>query len=103
MNEVITILEASVGKEKWDTLIESYETETRDVPPSIRQSSLIQSKQNPNLWRIITHWRSQQDLDQMRSSGETPTGVIVFNTVGADPSLEIWDTKIQQIGPKMAS
>ena len=94
MNEVITILEAEVSEDKWASLLDIFAKETGDIPPTIKQTFLVQSKSRPNIWRIMTHWRSQQDLDEMRATVDVPVAVKIFGQVDAKPKLEIWDSKI---------
>jgi hypothetical protein len=43
------------------------------------------------LWKILSVWKSREALDEMRNSGETPTGVLMFRSAGADPQLSIFD------------
>jgi len=88
---VITILEAEVRQELREKLKRVYHDKTRTLPEHIIQSYLGQSQSNPTTWRILTVWRSQADLDAMRSSGETPTGVLIFQEVEATPQLSIFE------------
>lgn len=88
---VLTILEAAVQPERWETLTRAYHDDTREIPDFIVQSYLIQSQAESTTWRIITVWRSQADLDALRNSGETPTGVLIFQAAGATPVLSIFD------------
>jgi hypothetical protein len=92
MPEVITILEASVEPARWEELQSIYEKETQNIPLSIRQTFLMQSQSRPNMWwRVVTHWRSQADLNEMRATESVPVAVRIFRSVGAEPQLEIWD------------
>lgn len=88
---VMTMLEAQVASERWDTLRESYEARAR-LPESgaIVESFLIQDTEDSSAWRIVTIWRDREALDAMRSSGETPTGVLIFRDAGAEPRLTIF-------------
>ena len=94
MNKIITILEARVGDEKWDTLQDAYRAvkEKEFVFPPL-QSFLSQMKEDPKLWRIITVWESMEVLQKMRSSGETPPGILVFRQAGGEPILSIFEVK----------
>ena len=94
MNKIITILEARVSEEKWDTLQNAYRAvKAKQSAPVPLQSFLSQMKEDPKLWRIITVWESMEILQQMRSSGETPAGILVFREAGADPTLSIFEAK----------
>jgi quinol monooxygenase YgiN len=91
---VMTILEAQVAPERWDALRESYEARAR-LPESgsIVESFLIQGTEDSNTWRIVTVWRDREALEAMRSSGETPTGVLIFRDADAEPRLTIFTVR----------
>lgn len=93
-NRIITILEATdVPQDKWRTLQETYVElgNASEMRPS--QSFLVQNKDNPNLWRIISVWESMEVIQKMRASGETPTGMLIFRKAGVEPSLSILEVK----------
>ena len=94
MNKIITILEAGVSEEKWDTLRNAYQAvkEKQSVPMPL-QSFLLQMKENQKFWRIITVLESMEVLQKMRSSGETPAGILMFREAGAEPPLSIFEAK----------
>jgi hypothetical protein len=90
---VITVLEAQVEAERHNKLRDAYRKRTKVVPESIVRSFLVQDTSHANTWQIITIWGSAADLAAMRSSGETPTGVIAFNEAGASPKLSVLDVR----------
>ena len=93
-NRVISILEAAdVPQDKWVTLQGAYVelASASEMRPS--QSFLVQSKDNPNLWRIISVWESMEEIQKMRASGETPTGILIFRKAGVEPSLSLFEVK----------
>jgi quinol monooxygenase YgiN len=91
---VMTMLEAQVAPERWEALRASYDTRAR-LPESgaIVESFLIQGADDAGTWRIVTVWRDRDALDAMRSSGETPAGVLVFRDAGADPRLTVFNVR----------
>ncbi|MBI2607207.1 MAG: hypothetical protein HYW51_00010 [Candidatus Doudnabacteria bacterium] len=94
MNKIITILEARVNEQKWDTLQNAYRAvKESSQSPMPRQSFLAQMKEEPTLWQIISVWESMEVLQKMRSSGETPAGVLVFREANAEPKLSIFEAK----------
>ena len=94
MNKIITILEAEVSEEKWDTLRNAYrDVKAKQLAPMPLQSFLLQMKENQKFWRIITVWESMEVLQKMRSSGETPAGILMFRKAGAEPTLSIFEAK----------
>jgi heme-degrading monooxygenase HmoA len=88
---VMTILEARVAKENWDTLEQAYRAGTQHRDAGIVETFLIHSKKESDLWRILTIWQSQAALDAMRGSGETPRGVLMFRNAKAEPALSVFD------------
>jgi hypothetical protein len=96
---VMSVLEAHVVPEQWAALERSYETRARVLPPQIVESFLAQSATDSTLWRILTVWRSREALEQMRQSGETPTGILIFRDAGAEPSLTIFSVRANPRAP----
>ena len=94
----MTILEAHVSKENWAALEQAYQLGTRQRDAGLEQSFLIHSMKDVDLWRILTVWRSQEALDEMRRSGETPRGVLMFRDANAEPVLSIFEI-VQHIAP----
>jgi heme-degrading monooxygenase HmoA len=93
---VMTILEAHVSKENWAALEQAYQEATQHRAAGLVQSFLIHSSKDADLWRILTVWSSQEALDEMRRSGETPRGVLIFRSANAEPVLSIFEI-VQQI------
>jgi quinol monooxygenase YgiN len=88
---VMTVLEARVQEAMWQTLRQTYKSLTATVPDEIRASYLLQDQKDKSTWRIVTIWCDMEALTVMRQSGETPTGVQIFNEAGAKPELSIFD------------
>jgi hypothetical protein len=87
---VVTILEAHVDAGYWDTLKADYQSRIVQLPPQMVQTFLLQDAADQSLWRILSVWKSREALDEMRNSGETPEGVVMFRHVGAEPTLSIF-------------
>ena len=88
---VITILEANVTPEKGPALEQAYQAGLGRLDPGIVETFLLHSFKDSTLWRILTVWESRQALDQMRNSGETPRGVLMFRAAEAEPTLSVFD------------
>ena len=86
---VITILEAHVAAENWSILQDDYKQRSVQLPPQMIQTFLLQDTVDQTLWQIISIWKSREALEEMRNSGETPGGVLMFRNVGAEPKLSI--------------
>ena len=91
---VITILEAHVEANKWSDFQNNFKARTADLPPQMLQTFLLQDTADQTLWRIVSVWKSREALNEMRNSGETPTGVLMFRNAGAEPKLSICDVPV---------
>ncbi len=91
---VITILEAYVEAKNWSDLQNDYKERTAQLPPQMLQTFLLQDTSDQTLWRILSVWKSREALDEMRNSGETPTGVLIFRNAGAEPKLSIFNVLV---------
>ena len=88
---VMTILEAHVVEEHWAALQMDYQNRIAQLPPQMIQTLLLQNATDQTLWQIISVWKSREALEEMRNSGETPAGVLMFRSVGAEPKLSIFN------------
>jgi heme-degrading monooxygenase HmoA len=86
---VITILEARVAPEKQGVLEQEYRQRIGQLEAGIVQTFLLRDARDSARWQIATVWRSREALDEMRNSGETPTGVLIFRQAGAEPTLSV--------------
>ena len=85
---MITMLEARVDEEQVSALVDSYTEVPDSLPPAIVESFLIRELDS-DLWRIVTVWESREALDEYRASVDTPGGVLMFRSAGAEPSLTV--------------
>ena len=88
---VITILEAHVVPEKAARLEEVYKRSIERLDVGIVQTFLLRSSKDSNVWQIVTEWQSREALDEMRRTGETPRGVVMFRAADAEPTLSVFD------------
>jgi len=91
--KVITILEARVSEENWEALQKAYSKLGGESKMRPTQSFLIQNKEIPVLWRIISIWKDMESLQKVRQSGEIPAGVLIFRAADAEPKLEVFEAK----------
>ena len=87
---VITILEAHLEEKNWSAFQTDFKARTAELPPQMIRTYLLQDTTDPTLWRIISVWKSREALDEMRNSAETPAGVVMFRSAGAEPKLSIF-------------
>jgi heme-degrading monooxygenase HmoA len=88
---VITILEAQVASDKVAVLEAAYKQGIERLDAGITQTFLLRSSRDSSVWQIFTVWESRDALEQMRRSGETPRGVVMFRTADAEPQLSVFD------------
>lgn len=86
---VVTVLQAQVAADQTQTLERVYQEGIAKLDRGIVQTFLLHSFADATLWQIVTVWESRAALDEMRRSGETPRGVLMFRAAGAEPSLSI--------------
>lgn len=84
---IITILDATVDKEKWDELRTKFKKLTENIPPQMVQTLLIQNSQEQKGWKVITIWKSKEEFMDYRKSMSIPIpeGITLFRSVGAEP------------------
>jgi hypothetical protein len=88
---LLTVLEAHVGSEKAAILEAAYKQAVQQLDAGIVETFLLHETREPDRWQIITFWESREALEAMRQSGETPRGVVIFNLVGAEPGLTVFE------------
>jgi hypothetical protein len=87
---VLTVLEARVPPDRVPDLLRAFEeTRMSALPPFIVRSFLVRSDRDLDVWRIMTVFRSREELDAMRTSGQTPRGVEMFRAAGAEPTFSL--------------
>jgi heme-degrading monooxygenase HmoA len=96
---VITILEAQVAPDKAPLLEAAYKQGIERLDAGIAQTFLLRGSKDSSVWRIITVWESRDALEQMRRSGETPRGVVMFRAADAEPMLSVFDVVAHAVAP----
>ena len=91
---VITILEARVDPGRWSAFQADFKQRTTNLPAQMVRTYLLQDVKDQTLWKIVSVWKSREALDEMRNSGETPTGVLMFRNAGAEPKLSIFNVSV---------
>jgi quinol monooxygenase YgiN len=99
---VVTILEANVAEERVGELERVYRDMTAEIPPEIVETFLVRGSDEAGVFRIITVWSSREALDRMRAqtaaAGTKPGGVLIFEAVGAAPTLKINEVVVHRHG-----
>ena len=84
---VMTVVEAHVAPENWSALENAYSKALESLPAQIVQTFLAHSTTDATVWQVISVWRSYEALIEFRRSVETPGGVLIFRSAGAEPSF----------------
>lgn len=87
---LVTMLEAEVADGDASELVAYFEAETDSLPTAIRETFLLRES-GGDLWRLATVWDSREALEGYRASVETPGGVLMFRSAGAEPTLTIFE------------
>jgi len=96
---VVTILETRVAPDKAALLEAAYKQGIERLDAGITQTFLLRGSKDSSVWRIITVWESRDVLEQMRRSGETPRGVVMFRAADAEPVLSVFDVIAHAVAP----
>ena len=88
---VITIVEANVPREKWQDLEQAYKEKTKHAPPKLRETFLIHDRDYPEVWRVISIWRSIEAYEEVVNLAIYDTCMVIFRAVGAQPTRRIFD------------
>jgi quinol monooxygenase YgiN len=90
----MTVLEGRVPAERAAELNRLYAEASRSLPPQMLHTYLVQGTADPAVWRGISVWRSRAALEEYRRSVATPAGIQMFQSVGAQPSISMWDVAV---------
>ena len=90
--KIITMLEAIVKRENWDVLKDEYSKIKIEDGVSPIQSYLVQDVAREDVWRLVSVWE-EKSFERMKKLGETPRGVLVFKSAGAEPELQVFSVR----------
>jgi heme-degrading monooxygenase HmoA len=85
----VTIVEGAVDAEREGDLRSAWEdTTSAALPNGFIESSLLRA--DDGTWRIVTVWESKEAVMTMRTSGEKPAALVMFERAGSEPSVSVW-------------
>jgi hypothetical protein len=82
---VVTITSAEVAPQSATTVTAAYHDVTSTLPRSVLHTALVHGDGND--WRIITMWRSREQLQEYRRKVGTSPAVAIFRDAGAEPTV----------------
>ncbi len=92
-NQIMTVLEGRIAQDQWAALTEGYAQIQTQRPAELVTSYLVQSASDPTLWRTVGVWSSKQAFDDFRASVQTPPPLALFRSLGAEPTLALFEIK----------
>ncbi len=90
MTPVMTVLEARIPEAKWSQFRAAFDA-AEQKPKQMLYGFIVQSGAEPELWRLVSVWRSRAALSEYRNSVKTPGGIGFFRAVGVEPALGMFD------------
>jgi len=81
----ISILRGHVAEENWGLLKKSYAQAIRSTPEGLVQTFLIQGREEPHTWQIISVWTSEEIYDKAHANKLTETCTQMFCEAGSVP------------------
>ena len=87
---VLTMVEGDVDPARASDLMAAFSGSGDHLPAAIVESFLLRAD-GSNTWRIVSVWRSREELESYRSSVETPGAFAVFRAAGVEPSLTVFE------------
>ncbi|WP_322506957.1 hypothetical protein [Anaerolinea sp.] len=80
-----TILRGQVCRENWGRLQTEYEKLLLSKPEEVLETFLLQSEDQPNLWQIVTLWRSEKAFRKAVEEKKTEACEALFCDMGSVP------------------
>lgn len=89
--QVVTVVGASVDATRGHELTTAFQALGRaPLPEGVLGTELLRGPEGR--WRIQTHWRDRASLEALLSGSETPTAKRIFQQVGAESSLTVFES-----------
>jgi len=85
---VVSVTSATVPPESEAALEQAFRTATSTLPHMVLNTVLV--KGDAGVWRVITLWRSREQLEEYRRSVETPAAMRIFRDAGAEPTVSVY-------------
>jgi hypothetical protein len=95
---ILTVVSATVDPDREADLVAGFHNLLAAlVPDGLMRTELLRNPTGG--WQIQTLWRDQEALDKMRTGSEPPAAPQLFRSVGADPSLQIFEVIVEHVSP----
>jgi hypothetical protein len=87
----MTSVEAHVAPEKHEQLRRAFGEKILNPPPVLKQILLVQSSSEPTLWRTVGFWPNRVVFEGYRNSGDVSAAFNIFRSVGAEPTVHVFE------------
>ncbi len=98
MANVITMVSARIPAARVPDLTGAFSQAVRaGLPGQRRQTFLLRGE--GDLWRIVTVWRSREDLDAYLASVDEPFARRLLRDAGGTPEADVFDVIVDSNAP----
>jgi hypothetical protein len=87
MSEIVTMVSAHIPPERIPDVIAGFGAAVRAGMPERRHTSLLRG--DGDLIRIVTVWRSRNELDHYLASTDRPFAIALLERAGGAPVVEV--------------
>ena len=85
---VVTMVEGRVEPDRVSDLVAAWDS--RRLPLGMAESLLLRADES-DTWRIVSVWRSRDELDSYRASVSTARAFAIFEAAGAEPTVTLFE------------
>ena len=98
MSDVVTMASARIEPERVAELIGLFSEALRaGLPGERRHTALLRG--DDNLWRLVSVWRSREDVENYLASVDEPFADRLFRAAGGVTQVEIFDVVLDSNAP----
>src|ERR671913_2412258 len=91
---MLTVVSATVDAGRESELLAGFHSLVdAPVPDGLLRTQLLRG--DGGHWQIQSLWMDRDALDRMRAGSEPPAAPTLFRSVGADPSLQIFEVTVE--------
>jgi hypothetical protein len=94
--QILTEVSATVDANREIQLVEGFrEITAGGTPAGLVRTELLRGQDGQ--WRVQTLWRDRPALEAMRARPEPPAALRLFRSVGAEPSLRVYEVEDRHV------
>jgi hypothetical protein len=94
---VVTMVSARIAPDRVPMVTGPFSAAVRAGMPERRQTWLLRGE--GDVWRIVTIWRSREDLDAYLASVDEPFAIRLMRSAGGTPEVEILEIAVDSASP----